>query len=246
MVDARVEDVMTHLVVMLYPSDTIHDAAARLARNAISGAPVVDSGKVVGVASESDLIRAVMPSAPIEGGHSILDLVSRLGRALGPPHHHGKTVAEVMSPRVFRVSPKTGIWHAAAIMERKGVKRLPVVADDGYLLGIISRADIVKAIGRVDSRISADTIEAIRLICDETIEGLGVEVVEGIATVKGRADRRSTHEIALRIAQRTPGVVEVVDRMTHGVDRHPHRPDRDSVDHRFDWNPVAAVNRRSE
>jgi len=57
--DMRVKDVMTHLVVTFQPSDSVHEAARRLAQNHISGAPVVAKGKVVGIVTEYDIVRAL-------------------------------------------------------------------------------------------------------------------------------------------------------------------------------------------
>lgn len=246
MSDVKVQDVMTHLVVMLYPTDTVHEAAQRLARNRISGAPVVEGGKVVGIVSESDLIHAVMPPVPVDRGASILDILSVMGRAKPRSHEHGKTVAEVMTSLVIQVSPETSIWKAASIMERKGVKRLPVVDDHDYLLGIVSRADLVKAMAKDDAQITADVIQAITLLGKETIDGLEVEVDDGVATIKGVADRKSTHKLAVALAGRTPGVVEVVDRMTFEQDdtkiQMATNPDPDP---RRNWQPESAVNQGS-
>lgn len=246
MADVRVKDVMTHLVVMLYTTDTVHEAARRLARNRISGAPVVEDGKVVGVVSEADLIHAVVPPVPVDRGTSILDLLSVMGRARPRAQDHGKTVADVMTSLVIQVTPEVSIWRAASIMERRGVKRLPVVDDEGYLLGIVSRADLVKAMAREDDEIAADVIDAIQIVGIETIDGLQVDVVDGVATLRGTADRKSTRELAVKLTARTPGVVEVVDRMKFERDdtkiRMASNPDPDA---RLNWQPAAAVNRMS-
>lgn len=244
MADVRVSDVMTHLVVMLYPNDTVHEAARRLARNRISGAPVVEDGKVIGIVSESDLIHAAMPPVPVDRGASILDVLSVIGRSTPRAHHHGKKVSDVMSPLVVQVSPTTSIWKAASVMERRGIKRLPVVDDDGFLLGIVSRADLVKAMARDDDQIRAEVIEAIDVLGDETIEGLDVTVADGIATVKGTADRRSTRDLAIKLASRTPGVIEVIARVDYELDdrRLKIRPEHDPKDPRLDWHSPAEVN----
>src|SRR5688572_26636721 len=76
----RVEDVMTNLVVKLYPNDTIHEAAARLAQNDISGAPVVEQGKLVGIVSEADLMRSAIAPAKLRKGHSTMNIVGLLLR----------------------------------------------------------------------------------------------------------------------------------------------------------------------
>jgi CBS domain-containing protein len=246
MADTRVKDVMTHLVVMLYPTDTIHEAAKRLARNRISGAPVVEAGKVVGVVSEADLIHAVVPPIPVDRGASILDVLTVMGRARPRAHDHGKKVADVMSPIVIQVGPEMSIWQAAAIMERTGVKRLPVVDDEDYLLGIISRADLVKAMAKDDDQIAADVVDAIKILGAETVDGLQVEVAEGVATLRGAADRKSTYEIAVKLASRTPGVVEVIDRLNFKRDDTKIRPATNpDPDPRLNWQPAAAVNQGS-
>jgi CBS domain-containing protein len=246
MADTKVGDVMTNLVVMLYPKDTIHEAAQRLARNGISGAPVVEEGKVVGIVSESDLIHAVMPPTPIDRGASVLDLLSVMGRGHMTAHGHGKTVADVMSPTVFMATPDMSVWRAAEIMERKGVKRLPVVDPDDYLIGIISRADLVKAMARDDEMIRDEVLEAIGVLGEETIEGLEVDVTDGIALIEGTADRSSTAKLATKLAGRVPGVVRVIDKLGSIVDdahtRRP-RPESDPKDPRLDWRGEAVVNR---
>jgi CBS domain-containing protein len=245
MADIKVQDVMTNLVVMLYPKDTIHDAAQRLARNGISGAPVVEDGKVVGIVSESDLIHAVMPPVPVNRGASVLDALSTMGRPHSPHHDKALTVAEAMTTAVIQVPPNMGIWQAAALMERKGVKRLPVVDSEDYLLGIISRADLLKAMARDDDAIVEEIEDAVGVLGPETIDGLEIDVTDGIATISGRADRLSTKTLAVKMAGRVPGVVQVVDHMTSLVDdRHIRfpRPEADPKDARLDWSRAETVN----
>jgi CBS domain-containing protein len=242
MPDIRVGEVMTHFVVMLYPTDSGHEAAQRLARNHISGAPVMEDGKVVGIVSESDLIHAVMPPVPMDHGPSVLDLLSVIGRARPNVHQQGKTVAEIMSPLVIQISPEASIWKAASVMERRGVKRLPVVDEEDFLLGIVTRADIVRAIAKDDSDIAADVIEAIRVLGTETIDGLEVAVAEGVVTITGVADRKSTRNLAVALAGRTLGVTEVLDRMSFERDDTKVKVDTQAKDPRRDWRPSSAVN----
>lgn len=244
MPDVMVKDVMTHLVVTLYPNDSVHEAAQRLSVNRVSGAPVVEDGKVVGMVSEADLIHAIMPPVPVDRGASVLDILSVVGRARPHAHPHGKKVADVMSPLVIQVSPTSSIWKAASIMERRGVKRLPVVDDEGYLLGIVSRADLVKAMAKDDEQIRVDVTEAIQILGPESIAALEVEVAEGVTTLRGTADRKSTRELAIKLASRTPAVTEVISRMDYEIDdarlKIP-RPARDPKDPRRDWHRVSEV-----
>jgi CBS domain-containing protein len=117
---ALVRDVMTHLVVSFRPRDTIEEAAHRLLANRISGAPVVSAGKVVGVVSEVDVASAA-----------------------ASPH---ASVEDAMTREVVTVPPDAPVGEAAILMDRHSVRRLPVVDADGYLCGVIARADVVRAL----------------------------------------------------------------------------------------------------
>lgn len=133
---------MTRSVVTVVPGDPISAAASRLAHHRISGAPVVEGGKVIGMITESDIIRAMAIPEPTEGA---LKLLSALNEPSVIKERSGKkTVADAMSTLVVETSPETTFWEAAAEMEERGVNRLPVVEEDGTLVGIISRADLVR------------------------------------------------------------------------------------------------------
>jgi CBS domain-containing protein len=215
MADVKVKDVMTHLVVMLYPKDTIHDAALRLARNRISGAPVVEDGRVVGIVSESDLIHAAAPPAKARHGGTVAEVLAALTSPRRGVHLNGTTVLDIISSAVIDISPEASVWRAAELMEDKGVKRLPVVDEDGYLVGIISRADLVKAMAKSDDVIRADVAEAIGILGEDCFKNLTIAVEDGVATLSGTADRRSTRDLAVKLTGRTPGVIEVVDRLEY-------------------------------
>ena len=225
---------MTRMVVMFNPSETIHEAARRLARNKISGAPVVDKGKPVGMVSEADLIRAVLP-ADAARRPSMLDTIESFFGAARTVDAKPPTVADVMSTPVVRIAPEASIWRAAEVMDRTGLKRLPVVDEDDYLVGILSRADLIKAMAKDDSSIARDAVVAIFALGEENFESLRVESKDGVLVVAGEADRRTTHDLAIRIAGRVPGVVEVVDELGFGWDDTGGAPGTPK-DPRFDWN----------
>ena len=141
----KVEEVMTRLFVALKPTDSIHYAAQRLARNHISGAPVIDHGKAVGVISESDIIRAAF--RPRRGlVTNFLEAVANAGHEDASQRLRATLVSSAMSAPAITARPEMTIQEAAALTQRHSVKRLPVVDDDGYLIGVISRADLVRDI----------------------------------------------------------------------------------------------------
>lgn len=130
--EIKVKDVMTHLVVMAHESDPLQQLAGRLVRNRISGVPVVRDGKVVGVVSEMDIAQALA----------------------GPAHvDHGLEATDVMSKPPVTIRADESLFEAARLMDRHGIKRLPVVEEDGFLVGIISRGDLVRAMTRGDREV---------------------------------------------------------------------------------------------
>jgi CBS domain-containing protein len=141
--ETKVKDVMTRLVVTFRPEDDITEAARRLTSNRISGAPVVESGRLVGVVSEADILKA---HVPIRRGwryrapHPLEVLLQR-----APMRDvRGATVGEVMTTDVFSISSDASIFEAAFRIDRHGVRRLPVVDEDGYVVGVVTRSDLVR------------------------------------------------------------------------------------------------------
>jgi len=150
--DIQVKDVMTERVITVSPEDSIHEAADRLARNSISGMPVVVGRRVVGMVGESDIIWALAPEKVREAGMTLLDFVIHVRERHTEPNQRLR-VSDVMSGAVVPISAFASLWKAAAAMHEHGVKRLPVTDNYGQLVGIVSRADIVRAIALNDSSI---------------------------------------------------------------------------------------------
>lgn len=241
MYDIKVKDVMTSLVVTMHPDDAIHEAAARLSRNRISGGPVLEDGKVVGVVSEADLIRAILPPVQVDRHDSVLDALALLFKAKPLTPGHGKTIGDVMSTIVVSVGPDESVWTAATLMDHRGVKRLPVVDHDGYLLGIISRADLVKVMARSDAEITSDIRSIVDMVGSENFVDLDIQVDDGVVRLSGTSDRSSSRDLLATLTSRVPGVVQVIDRMDFRLDdvRHPHQPVR--IDPRENWNADIAT-----
>lgn len=148
--DIQVKHVMSELVTTASPEDPIHDAAERLARNSISGMPVVAGGKVVGMVSESDIIWALVPQNERDAGMTIVDFMMR-SRSRDTEPVQKLIVGDIMSAAVIDISPFASLWKAASVMHRHGVNRLPVTDNDGQLMGIVSRADLVQAIAHANA-----------------------------------------------------------------------------------------------
>lgn len=148
-----VTEVMTSDVVTLQPSDTVEDAVRVLARNEISGAPVVDAdGRLVGLLDDSDLLVA---DARLHGP----TMIEILGAYLPLPgerhryeeelrHALGQTVSDVMNDEPPSVPLSARVEDVATLMVDRHISRVPVVDEDGRVLGIVTRGDLVGAMGR--------------------------------------------------------------------------------------------------
>ena len=160
--ETRVKDVMTHLVVTFRPGDDITEAARRLTLNRISGGPVVVGGRLVGVVSEADILKAYVPirrGSRFLAPHPLQVLLQQVPMR----DVHGATVGAVMTTDVFSTSPDASIFEAASQIDRHGVRRLPVVDEDGYVVGVVTRSDLVRCMAR--ARRNADgrpPLEAVR------------------------------------------------------------------------------------
>jgi CBS domain-containing protein len=146
----RAVDVMTTDVITVDPDTTVQALAALLAERGISGAPVVDSsGRLVGIISEGDLLhRAEIGTARRHRerrrswwlDHFASDLAREYVKS------HGRIVKDIMTRDVVTVTEDTDLADVAALLEAKRIKRVPVVRE-GKIVGIISRANIVRAVG---------------------------------------------------------------------------------------------------
>ena len=156
-----VADVMTRDLFTVSPDTPLPEAIQLLAKNRISGLPVIDSeGILRGVLSESDLMWQVT-GAPLPAYIMLLDSVIYLEN---PARYNeevhkalGQTVTEVMShDKPVTTGPQVSLKEAAQLMHQKKVTRLPVLDDAGTLVGILTQGDIVRALAESYQDASAD------------------------------------------------------------------------------------------
>lgn len=138
-----VREIMTEKVVTVRGDTEIKEAARLLSENRISGMPVIDdSGKVIGIVTEAD----ILASAGIKREHRFMDTLKHLFGEPVPSGRKGEYVKEIMTSPAITTYSDADIRDIAKILDEKRIKRLPVVDKEGRLIGIISRADIIKAI----------------------------------------------------------------------------------------------------
>lgn len=142
----NVNDIMTPYVITVRDDATVADAVQLMLSRHISGLPVVDAkGNLVGIVTEGDFLRRVESGTQMRRPRWV-EVMLGPGRMAGDyVHSHARKVAEVMSREVATTTADTPAEEAVALMERKRVKRLPVLRD-GRLVGIVSRANLLRSL----------------------------------------------------------------------------------------------------
>lgn len=140
-----VGDLVLTDVVVASSRSTVVEVAALLERAHVSGAPVLDGDRLVGVVTMGDLRRWLSATHPDE-----LDVVAG-ARWSGPGSLHGVRLADLLSRRPVVARPHWPVARAAELFEATGLQRLPVLDDAGHLVGVLAR-DVLVAIGALDAR----------------------------------------------------------------------------------------------
>ncbi|WP_432169464.1 CBS domain-containing protein [Streptomyces sp. 1222.5] len=214
-----VDDVMTHRVVALRAGAAFKEIVRTMQEWRVSALPVLDDGsRVVGVVSEADLLPKEEYS---EGG---LDPAERVRRLADIRKAMAVTAGDLMTTPAVTVAPDSTLAHAARVMARSGVKRLPVVDHEGVLKGIVSRSDLLRIFLRDDADIAEDVR---REVVDRLFGGhaarVRVEVREGAVTLTGRVRETALVPLAAHLTRAVAGVVDVRCALTGP----PRRPDLD-------------------
>ena len=205
-----VGSVMTRNVVTARPDTSFKDLVATLTDQRVSALPVVDDeGHVVGIVSEGDLLHRLDLPADSPHGRLLGRLSSRHRPAPAGPL--GDIATGLMTRPVVTIGSDATVGSAARLLEKHGVKRLPVV-DDGRLVGIVSRRDLLSTYLRADDDIRAEVRgDVLRRVLLTDPDAVGIVVDEGVVTLTGKVGRRSTADIAGRLARAVSGVVDVVN-----------------------------------
>jgi CBS domain-containing protein len=220
-----VRHVMTKDPISVEPAATVKDIAHVLLERDIRSVPVVDVGDIlVGVVSEADLIsREGYPSIR---SHHLTELVNE---TLSEHRHHwaeraeGVTAGEIMTSEVVTCRPDEPVAIVTRRMLREGVRTLPVV-EDGRLVGVISRHDLLQLFDRPDSEIR-ERIE--QLLADPlwapAEHSAEFSVRDGVVTLSGSARYEGDVKVLGAVVRQVPGVIEVFNRMS-ARDPHPRPP----------------------
>ena len=210
----RIRDLMTSDVLTIGPEAPLKEAARRMLEAGISGLPVTnDDGDLVGIITEADFV-ATEADRRVTHRAGLLRL---LRRDVEIPSQE-RLVGDIMTSEVKVVDPESDHAEAARLMQREGIKRIPVVAD-GRLIGIVSRTDMLKAYVRSDKEI----IDEIRghlmkevLWVDPRL--VTIECVDGNVALSGQMETKSDASLLIELTKRLDGVTSVNDLLTWAID----------------------------
>ncbi len=210
-----VHDVMTQGVVTARPDTPFKEIAALFHRNDITAVPVVDDqDRPLGMVSEADLLRKEA-GLPDPEGHSSEAWMRPSDRARA----EAETAGGLMTSPAITARPEWSIVEAARVMDRKKVKRLPVVDEAGRLRGIVSRSDLLQLFLRHDAaireEISHDVLGQTLWLAPDAVR---VAVQDGVVTLTGKVEQKSLIPIVERLCRSVDGVVSVHQTLTYTLD----------------------------
>lgn len=211
----QVSDLMTRKVVSVAADMAVPLVATILVERRLSAVPVTDGGdRVLGLISEADLMRRPEMGTERQASWWLRGFASRDALAAHYTKSHGLLAKDIMTTRVVTVAPDTAIDDAAELMERHRVKRLPVIRD-GLLVGIIARADLVRALAMAPpSPAGAHDDAAIREAIEQALEedrrmwigDICVTVHQHTAHLWGRVESETQSNAVRVLASRVPGI----------------------------------------
>ena len=222
----KAQNIMTRDVVTIKPNASVHEAATLMAKHRISGIPVTTAVKqLLGIVSEGDLLERVEVGAEpkakwwLDGFSNAQALASRYVKA------HGATVADVMTRQVATVRPDAELDEVANVLQAHRVKRVPVV-QDGKLLGIVTRSDIVKAVSgamgpgtgrRTDADLQRAILERMRTERWLDTSYVNLNVTQGKVNIHGLIGSAEERRALYTLVEELAGSGNVIDHLKVGL-----------------------------
>ena len=217
----RAMDVMTTAVVTVSPDNAVQDLAKLISERGISGVPVVENGHLVGMVSEGDLLhRAETGTERRTARRRWRWFDPGLEEARDYIKAHGRTVRDIMTREVISVDETTDLADVATLRETRRIKRVPVLRD-GMLVGILSRANLVRAVAAISREPATGAAGGDREIRAKLLAELNgrewarvwpeeIVVQDGVVHLWISNTRPAAEREALRVAaENVPGVSRV-------------------------------------
>jgi CBS domain-containing protein len=222
--DMKAADVMVREVVTVSPDASVQDVANIMLASRISAVPVIaESGELLGVVSEGDLMRRVESDTGRRRSWWLSAFIGNQVLAAEYVKEHSRRVADVMTRKVITATPKTPLHVIADLLEKNAIKRVPIV-EGGRVVGIVSRANLVQALASMGKSAVAGKQLDDDAIRDSVIARLRAEpwsrpalvnviVHDGTVDLWGVVDSPSERKAARVAAEITPGVRNVNDNL---------------------------------
>jgi CBS domain-containing protein len=219
----KAADVMVSKVITVGRDTAVREIANVLFTNRISAVPVVDGdGVLVGIVSEGDLIHRVEVGTDREYSWWSKLISDKSMMAREYLKSHATRAADVMTKRVISASPDMSLSELASLLERHGIKRVPIVDGGGKLVGIVSRADLVRALanwrsdtpvepGLTDSTLRERIRTEITSHLLASVSQINVVVRDGVVELWGDAGSRDEKDAIRVAAELIPGVRKIED-----------------------------------
>jgi len=233
----KAEDVMTREVISIDPDATVLQAARLMLQHHISGLPVVDkNGNLVGVLSEGDFLRRRETKTERRRSRWLEFLMGPGRIAAEYSHSHGSKVSEVMTTDVQTVDVSTQLEDIVDLMERRRIKRVPVLCG-GLMVGIITRSNLMHAmvsLARTAQPVATDDASIREQLLAEMqkeqwapVASANVVVHDGVVELWGVIIDERQREALKIAAENIPGVKAVKDHLvwiepTSGVTIEPN------------------------
>jgi CBS domain-containing protein len=218
----RAHQIMTRPVISVTPETTIVDAANTMLQKHVSGLPVLDAaGKLVGIISEGDFIRRSEIGTQRKRGRFLRFILGPGQDAVDFVHEHGRKIAEIMTPEPVTIGEDTPLEEIVRLMEKKNIKRLPVVRGD-KVVGIVSRSNLLQAVASLAREIpdpTADDDHIRNRVIDALAKndwcpfGLSVVVRNGIVHLSGVITEERSRQASIVAAENVTGVNKVHDHL---------------------------------
>jgi CBS domain-containing protein len=219
----QARDVMVAPVITVKPNSSVRDVANLFLKHKISAVPVVDdTGKLVGIVTEGDLLHRVENDTEMRRSSWLRIFTDQDVLAAEYAKSHSRKVADVMTTRVVFAAPEASLADIAMLMERHSIKRVPIV-NKGPLVGIVSRANLIQALATAPPSLQiplSDQAIRDRLLAHLRAQPwphtaqLNATVKDGVVDVWGICHSNAEREAVRIAAENIPGVRAVKNNMS--------------------------------
>ena len=218
----KARDIMTTAVVTIEPSSTVAHAIRLMLQRKISGLPVVEAGRLVGMLTEGDLLRRAETGTEHRRPRWLEFLLGPGRLAEDYAHSHGRKVEEVMTPSPVSKSEEASLEEIVHLMEKRHIKRVPIVRGE-RLVGIVSRANLLHALASLshevkpasqsDSSIREQLLKDLEKQPWAPVGALDITVRDGVVELWGSITDERERQALTIAAENIPGVKAVRDHL---------------------------------